>query len=752
MNKIILSFLFFLFINVDSFSQNDKRKIFAKYVDEEIILDGEMNEQFWLDAQSSTGFVQYRPRDSVSADLDTEFRVAYGEKFLYIIAKMEDIPSKKFIVGDLKRDFYGGSTDYIAFLFDTFQDETNGYNFGISPFGIQREALLSDGGEGYFSMGGGGGSRGGISWFNINWNTKWFSGAKLYEEGYWIAEFKIPFNSIRYKEGSKVWNFNSYRGNSKINESSVWTVIPLGYSPANLSMTGELEFEYPLKKSSQNLVVIPYISGSGIRNKISEPDKDSNFDAGIDMKMALSSSINLDLTFNPDFSQVEVDEQRTNLTRFELFLPEKREFFNDNADLFSNLGSRESRPMFTRRIGIAKDTTTSQYVQNPIIYGAKLSGKITDDLRVGVLNMQTARLSSSGIPSYNYGMAVLEKNILKNSKISSFFINKQSLFNNKSNDYVHELDRFNRVFGIESKLQSNNTRFKSEFYYHHSFENFNKSQSNAYGANASYEKRNFETNVYFYGVGKNYNPELGFVPRKDYVFLSPSFKYKFLPENSSINTHGPGIDYEFYKNKENGVTDYEIDIDYNFSFRSDASLTLKSNILYTKLLYDFDPSRSDGISLPALSEYNYTNYTFYFRTSQRKLFSFRLNGKVGDFFNGNINNIGGTMTYKVPPYLNIEIGSQYNSLKFPEPFSSAEFFSLNSKINVSFSKDLFLSTYLQYNNQLDNININARFQWRFQPLSDIFLVYTDNYFAENPMFMKLKNRSFAFKINYWINI
>ena len=163
----------------------------------------------------------------------------------------------------------------------------------------------------------GGGSRGGISWFNINWNTKWFSGAKLYEEGYWIAEFKIPFNSIRYKEGSKVWNFNSYRGNSKINESSVWTVIPLGYSPANLSMTGELEFEYPLKKSSQNLVVIPYISGSGIRNKISEPDKDSNFDAGIDMKMALSSSINLDLTFNPDFSQVEVDEQRTNLTRFE---------------------------------------------------------------------------------------------------------------------------------------------------------------------------------------------------------------------------------------------------------------------------------------------------------------------------------------------------------------------------------------------------------------------------------------------------
>ena len=127
-------------------------------------------------------------------------------------------------------------------------------------------------------------------------------------------------------------------------------------------------------------------------------------------------------------------------------------------------------------------------------------------------------------------------------------------------------------------------------------------------------------------------------------------------------------------------------------------------------------------------------------------------GKAGKFFNGNIKNIGGTINYKAPPFLNVELGSQYNNLVFPSPYSSADFFSLDSKIDISFSKDLFLSTYLQYNNQLDNINLNARFQWRFQPLSDMFLVYTDNYYAENPLFMNLKNRSFAFKLNYWINI
>ena len=629
-------------------------------------------------------------------------------------------------------------------------DETNGYNFGVSPYGIQREALISDGGEGSYSHSGGGG-RGGISWFNINWNTKWYSGAKVHD-GYWICEFKIPFNVIRYKPGSKTWNLQVYRGNSKVIERSVWTSIPRGFSPANLSMTGTLEFEFPLEKSSRSFVIIPYISSSGINNKIEPTSKEFNLDLGLDMKLALSSSMNLDLTFNPDFSQVEVDEQRTNLTRFELFYPEKREFFIDNADLFTNLGSRASRPMFTRRIGIAKDTVTSQYVQNPIIYGAKLSGKINESLRIGVLNMQTAQLSSSGIPSFNYGMAVFEKKILSNSKISAFLVNKQALFNSDDKEYSIDPNHYNRVFGFETKLQSKDTKWKTEWFYHQSLEKENPNEANSYGINFSYDSPNIEANSYFYGVGENYNPEVGFVPRRDFIFFSPSFQYKFYPKNNSLNRHGPGIDYEFYSNDANGITDYDIDLDYNITFNSDASLTLKSNIKYTLLLYDFDPSRSEGESLDSLSDYNYSNYTFYFRSNQRKEFYFSLNGKFGKFFNGDISNIGGSISYKLPPYFNVSLSSQYNNLNFPQPYSSAEFFTLSSKINVSFSKDLFFSTYLQYNNQIDNININARFQWRFQPLSDIFLVYTDNYYAKNPLFMNVKNRSFAFKINYWLNL
>ena len=752
MKSYTLTFFLIFSVVLIGFSQSERlsdKKILAKKINEEIKLDGELNESFWKDAEVKSNFFQYSPRDSISAILDSEFRIAYDDKYLYLAAKMEDIPEKKFIVGDLKRDFWGGSTDYIAFTFDTFKDQSNAYNFGISPYGIQREALISDGGEGSYSHSGGG--RGGISWFNINWNTKWYSGAKVHD-GYWICEFKIPFNSIRYKPGSKTWNLQVYRGNSKVVERSVWTSIPRGFSPANLSMTGTLEFEFPLEKSSRSFVMIPYISSSGISNKIEPTSKEFDLDLGLDMKLALSSSINLDLTFNPDFSQVEVDEQRTNLTRFELFYPEKREFFIDNADLFTNLGSRASRPMFTRRIGIAKDTATSQYVQNPIIYGAKLSGKINENLRIGVLNMQTAQLSSSGIPSFNYGMAVLEKKILSNSKISAFLVNKQALFNSDDKEYSIDPNHYNRVFGFETKLQSKDTKWKTEWFYHQSLEEENPNEANAYGINFSYDSPNIKANSYFYGVGENYNPEVGFVPRKDFIFFSPSFQYKFYPKNNSINRHGPGIDYEFYRNDASGITDYDIDLDYNITFNSDASLTLKSNIKYTLLLYDFDPSRSGGEPLPTLSDYNYSNYTFYFRSNQRKEFYFSLNGKFGKFFNGDISNIGGSISYKLPPYFNVSLSSQYNNLNFPQPYSSAEFFTLSSKINVSFSKDLFFSTYLQYNNQIDNININARFQWRFQPLSDIFLVYTDNYYAKNPLFMNVKNRSFAFKINYWLNL
>ena len=179
----------------------------------------------------------------------------------------------------------------------------------------------------------------------------------------------------------------------------------------------------------------------------------------MDLKVGLTSSLNLDIAINPDFSQVEVDEQRTNLTRFELLYPEKREFFIENSDLFSDVGDYRNRPFFSRRIGITYDSTQEQYIQNPIIFGAKLSGKIGENYRVGILNMQTQKLSSINQQGINYGMAVIERRIFSNSRISTFLINKQPLNNQ---NFIPQ--SFNRVAGVELKLLSDNTNFSSDFY------------------------------------------------------------------------------------------------------------------------------------------------------------------------------------------------------------------------------------------------------------------------------------------------
>ena len=198
----------------------------------------------------------------------------------------------------------------------------------------------------------------------------------------------------------------------------------------------------------------------------------------------------------------------------------KREFFIENSDLFSDVGDYRIKPFF-RRIGIAYDSITNQYKQNPIIFGAKLSGKIGENYRIGLLNMQSSKLSSVGIPSTNYGMAVVERRILANSRISSFLINKQSI--NQQSNQQNQL--YNRVAGVELKLLSKDTKISSDLYFNNSFDNYNTNNSFAFGGNAVYQDSQIRITNYFSKVGENYNPEVGFIRRKNVLFYSPSFRY-----------------------------------------------------------------------------------------------------------------------------------------------------------------------------------------------------------------------------------
>lgn len=366
--------LFFLFFALITFGQNEKNKSFTvKHISATIEPDGILNEPIWETAESANEFWQYFPSDDVQAGQKSEIKMLYDDTNLYIGITIWT-EGNDYAIQSLKRDFRAGSSDNISLMFDTFNDGTNAFLFGTNPYGVRREGLVSGGGNNRRD-------------FSITWDVKWQGESKIYDN-YYTSELVIPLTSFKFKEGETKWGFNSYRFDTQSNETSTWMQIPQNQNVFGVAFMGDMIFEKPLGKSRTPLAIIPYINA--ISQKDFETDMGlNNIKVGGDVKIAIGNSMNLDITINPDFSQVEVDNQVTNLTRFEVGLPEKRQFFVDNSDLFTSFGDQfDANPFFSRRIGIAKDTAGNS-IENKILGGIRLSGKLTNNLRLGLLNIQT---------------------------------------------------------------------------------------------------------------------------------------------------------------------------------------------------------------------------------------------------------------------------------------------------------------------------------------------------------------------------
>ena len=257
--------------------------------------------------------------------------------------------------------------------------------------------------------------------FNLAWDTKWICKTQILDDAY-VAEIAIPLTAFKFREGETKWRFNSYQFDTQDNEQNTWMNIPQNQYIFSLAYMGEMIFEKPLGKSRAPIAIIPYVntfSGKDFENSTSIND----VKFGGDAKFAIGNSMNLDVTINPDFSQVEVDQQTTNLTRFEISLPERRQFFIENSDLFGDFGSsRDGNPFFSRRIGIAKNKN-DESIENGIIAGARLSGKLNNNLRLGILSVQTEEDLANEIPSTNNSVVAVQQKLFSRSNIS-FFIHQ----------------------------------------------------------------------------------------------------------------------------------------------------------------------------------------------------------------------------------------------------------------------------------------------------------------------------------------
>lgn len=697
-----------------------------------ITLDGFLDEIVWTEAEKAIQFQQYFPRDTGMAISQTEALLTYDDKNLYMGIICHDKSQGLHVAESLRRDFYGPLNDHVAIYLDPYNDLSNGFVFALTPLGIQMEGLIS-GGDNVSSV----------------WDNVWYSQVQQTDSG-WVAEIRIPFKSFRYNDQEDKWNIQFVRNDMHQNEQSTWTHLERRFRPYSLSFSGRMKWDSLPPKAGSNISIIPYLSSSLSRDYENSSKSQLDGNTGFDGKVAVTSALNLDLSFNPDFSTVEVDDQLTNITRFELFFPEKRQFFLENSDLFGDYGFGRSRIFFSRRIGIS----------SPLLFGARLSGQLGKGSRIGFLNAQTRnqRLEDNNdIPALNSTVLTFQKQLFGQSSLAMIFTNLQTVNFDKDQEEGFEFgdaQKYNRVYGLQYNLFSNNNKWEGKFFTSQSDDPVNDTQDWSHGSSLRYNSKRYFASWNHEYIGENYNAAMGFVPRKGFFRVSPSIYFRLPIKSRVINRHGSGVGFSNIWDSGWNATDQAISLNYNLDFYNTSRIRFNFQSTYVQLFNDFDPSRQIGkdstiVPLPTGSDYRWQDAGLSYRSDSRKSFSYALETGYGGFYNGTRFNLSGDVGFRLRPILGIYMIFSYDRIELPDPFADGSFWLLGPQIDLTFTDKIYWTNYIQYNEQADNINLNSRFQWRFAPVSDLFIVYSENYL---PQGLAVKNRSLVVKISYWMNL
>lgn len=680
-----------------------------------------MDEAAWQQADAADNFFMVLPMDTSMAKVRTEVRMTYDNNNLYLIATCFHAVPGPYFVESLRRDFVFGKNDNFLLFMDPFDDQTNGFSFGANAAGAQWDGTMYEGGK-----------------VDLSWDNKWESAVKNDEEK-WVFEMAIPFKSIRYKKGITEWGINFSRLDLKTTEKSSWAPVPRQFPTASLAYSGTLVWDQPPPSAGANISLIPYALGGIIKNYEAKSPADYRRDVGLDVKVAVTSSLNLDLTVNPDFSQVEVDRQVTNLDRFELFFPERRQFFLENGDLFANFGYATIRPFFSRRIGL----------EAPIRFGARLSGKPNKNWRVGLMNMQTGKVNEIGLPAQNFTVASAQRKVFSRSNIGMIFINKQSLNYTRDSSKPNYSD-YNRNAGLEYNLASSNNLWTGKMMVLKSFTPKLRGKDFVQAGHLQYSSRRLFLWWQHEYVGSNYNPEVGYSPRRGYVKLNPQAGYTFFPKGGNVLSHGPKLIYGVFFDESFNRTDDEQMLSYQVAFRSQATLLGWVAHDYVRLLLPFDPTNTLKDTLARGTEHRWWAYGADFISKPQSVFTFGFSTRYGGYYaDGTRLNLTADLGYRFQPYVSIALNSSFNHIHLPSPWNNTTFWLLGPRVDITMTNKLFFTTFFQYNGQLKNMNLNTRFQWRYKPASDLFIVYTDNYL---PAPFSVRNRAVVLKLTYWWNM
>ena len=696
----------------------------AVRISDPIVVDGLLDDPVYEQVLAIDGFVQQLPDEGAPPTEPTEIWILFDDDNIYLSARCWDSHPERMVADEMARDAYAiWRNELVSVVFDTFHDGRNGIGFAVNPLGGLVDNLITD-----------------ESAANVDWNTVWDAQTSVFDQG-WIVEMVIPFKSLRFQSGGgeQVWGINVSRRVQWKNESSFLSAVPasLGYAAImKVSSSATLVGIEP-PSTIRNLEIKPYAISGALTDYDATPVKANALtgEGGVDVKYGLSRSLIADFTVNTDFAQVEADQQQVNLTRFSLFFPEKREFFLEGQGIFAcgdpgGFQSPGQRPsdtpvmFFSRRIGLDGGTEV------PIRAGGRVTGR-AGPYSIGLLNIQTGDSATADTLSTNFSVVRVKRDVLRRSNVGVIYTRRSRLVNGAG---------VNQVAGADLNLRFyENINFTS--YYAQTDTPELKASNASYRSKFEYTGDRFGITAEHLTVGKNFNPEIGFVRRDD--FRRNFAQFRFSPRPRSI----PWLRRMIYQGSFDYITDMtgvletrESKLRLEMELENSDKWFMEYTDSFEGLLKEF--KLTSDVILP-VGGYSFghirTEYNF---GSQRRV-SGRLFYTRGTFYNGTRADVGYQGRAVITPQLAIEPRVSVSDVDLLQGSFTTTL--LGTRTRFSVSPRMFVAALLQFNSSSKALDTNIRFRWEYEPGSDLFIVYSDGRETGLEGFPRLQNRSFVVK-------
>jgi hypothetical protein len=679
----------------------------AVHVQQAPVLDGRVDgDTAWNGVAPIIDFWQERPDEGRPASENTEVRLAFTDDTLYIGVICFDREPQGIVVADSRRDTPLDNTDSFQVILDTYRDGLNGFVFGTNPAGIEYDGQVTNEGQGGGGLGPGQSQQMGAGGgFNLNWDGAWEVRAQTNEIG-WSAEFAIPFRTLRFPATSEqTWGVNFQRNIRRRNERAFWSPIPRQYTIYRLSLAGTVSgIRTP---TFRNFKVTPYALGNVLQSGERPVDKVLLGDAGMDLKYNLTSSLTLDATVNTDFAQVEVDEQQVTLDRFNLFYPEKRPFFLENAGFFTVGNPGEIDLFFSRRIGISDD---GQAI--PILGGARVSGK-RGPYNIGLLNMQTSEFQHQ-LPGNNFSVLRVSRDLPNRSSFGGLFINRQA-----TGDLAGE-GNHNRTFALDGKWGWGDHTVLSSFVARTDTPGLS-GRERAFNVRSRTNLPRMDIELGYQEVGEAFNPEVGFLTRSGYRKPDARVMTRFRPADFfHVQEFRPHSSFRAFYGFDGLLETLYWHIDNHTEFRNSYEVHTGTNITHEGVREPFEIY--PGIWVPA-GEYSHAEAQLVFMTNQGAPASLNLQTNIGGLWGGSRVTLNPTVRLRAGDTLTAELAYTRNDVNLPWGDFTTNL--ARVRVSYSFNTRAFIQALVQYNDRADLWSANLRFALLQAANTGLFVVYTD---------------------------